>query len=350
MTREPVKIGLAGCGALTESYYAPSLVQIQKSAGAQVVSIFDPSPQRLALIGETFPSAKRFSKFEDFLTAGHQLVIVASPAKFHAEQSISLLKSGCFVLCEKPMAATVAEAESMLKAPGAGDRLTIGLFRRFFPALRTVQEYIADESLGKAVRFEFTEGGVFNWPAQSASFFQKATAGGGVFLDLGVHMLDLALWWHGEPTGVVYEDDAMGGLEINARAKLTFASGVTGTVQLSRDWDLPNEYRIEFERGTLVWRVGDANGLELITRGRKSSLRGTVWSQGKAALNYSEAFVAQLLNCIAAVGGREPIVVPGSEGIRSLRLIEQCYSRRKLMNQPWLSQAEMERAQALAAA
>ena len=64
--------------------------------------------------------------------------------------------------------------------------------------------------------------------------------------------------------------------------------------------------------------------------------------------NYAESFVAQLLNCIEATSGDVKLVVPGEEGIRSLRLIEKCYQGRKLLPMPWLTEVETARARELA--
>ena len=352
-TSKQIAIGIVGCGALTELYYAPSLREIERAGLARVASIFDPSPERLAAIGALLPGAKQFADFGEFLKSAPAMAILASPAKFHAPQSIALLEKGAFVLCEKPMAATVDEAEKMMAAAGANQRLAVGLFRRFFPATQLIREYMERGILGKPLRFEFTEGGAFNWPAQSASFFEKKTAHGGVLLDLGVHLLDLALWWFGEPASFEYEDDAMGGLEINSVLRLDYASGLKGVVQLSRDWDLPNRYVIHCEKGWIAWKVGEANQIEIGAQGMTTALKAQVhetkrFAAGKLAPSYAESFVLQLLNCLHAMEGRACLAVPGAEGIRSLRLIEACYGKRQLLRMPWMTKTEMTRAAALA--
>src|SRR5439155_530709 len=199
-------------------------------------------------------------------------------------------------------ASNTAEAEQMLAAATRAKRkLAVGLFRRFFPACNLIREYIAAETLGKVIDFEFSEGWMFNWPAQSASFFQKKTAQGGVFLDLGAHLLDLMLWWFGDPTSLEYFDDAMGGLEINSVARFEFANGSRGRVQLSRDWELPNKYVIRCEKGWLAhvnWlyendRDHRCRGLHrnAIGRGLLSQRRGAD-STGRSPLQESGAIVA----------------------------------------------------------
>lgn len=344
-----VALGIVGCGAITEMYYTPSVRELERAGYATVTAIFDPSAERVAKIGAQLDGAKQFTDFSEFVKSRPQLAIVASPAKFHAEQTIKLLEGGASVLCEKPIASNVAEAEQMLAtAMRAKKKLAVGLFRRFFPACNLIREYIRAETLGKAIGFEFSEGGVFDWPAQSASLFQRKTAQGGVFLDVGVHLLDLMLWWFGNPTNFEYFDDAMGGLEINSVARFEFANGLRGKVQLSRDWQLPNKYVIDCEKGWLAWKVGEANRVEIGAKGSSHTILGETLEDRSSAANYTESFVSQLANCIEAVRDDEKLIVPGEEGIRSLRLIEKCYQSRKLLPMPWLTEVELAHARELA--
>jgi predicted dehydrogenase len=136
----------------------------------------------------------------------------------------------------------------------------------------------------------------------------------------------------------------MGGLEANARVALQFGS-IAGRVQLSRDWATAQRYEFEFERGTAGWTVNDANGLSLTLDGAPFTLQGTLRRpDGAAAATNAQSFIAQLQDVAAAVRHRTPVLVDGREGARALRLIEACYARRQLMDQPWFSPAELSSA------
>lgn len=131
------------------------------------------------------------------------------------------------VLCVKPLACTLNEANQMVAAAQTADRLlAVGLFRRFFPALQTIKALVAGGALGTPTSFHFAEGGAFNWPAASASFFQKQHSQGGVLLDLGVHLLDLSCWWFGAilPTAIYL-------LNRSACSAPTISSGSRGDVE-----------------------------------------------------------------------------------------------------------------------
>lgn len=327
---------LLGCGALAEQYSAPAI----QAVGLDIVGLVDPSDERTSVLARIFQTAKKSSSITQLTDLASNFCLITSPSRFHAIQSIDSMEAGMHVLCEKPMANTVAEAEQMIAtSERTGKVLAIGLFRRFFPSTRAIKEIVQNNSLGKPIRYEFAEGGLFNWPAASPTFFSREHSGGGVLHDLGVHVLDLVAHWFGDPTSVAYEDDAAGGLETNALVHLNHGD-FTGEVRLSRDWTTSNRYFIEFEKGWVGWRVGEANRIEMGFNGSSQSFNIQVcgsaenWgnpSPGDAGLTYHQAFTEQLAHFVRAIRGEEPLLVPGSEGIRSLRIIEECYKNRRAM-------------------
>src|SRR4051794_23558928 len=101
-----IPVILVGCGAISR-FYAPALVALAAPAALRVVGLVDPSQENLARVAETFPAARKFRDIEEAEIDSSHLVIVASPPRFHARQSIHALVRGAAVLCEKPMAASL---------------------------------------------------------------------------------------------------------------------------------------------------------------------------------------------------------------------------------------------------
>jgi predicted dehydrogenase len=351
----PCRIALFGCGAVSELYYSPVLRHLESEGMAVLSAVLEPDSGRATTFCAPFPQATVY-RDESFLKKVRlDLVIVASPVSFHEAHAVSALEAGIAVLCEKPIAGNTGAAERMIAAALKNRQtLAIGLLRRFYANVQFTRQIIQNKTLGAVKSFSIQEGGPFNWPARSDSFFRKKTAGGGVLLDIGVHVLDLVVHWFGEPETIIYADDAMGGLEANCKMELSYPLGCKGTVQLSRDWQTSNLYVIEFERGTLKLRAGEAEQVELQLGGSSIVLKGSVTEHslssatGHWATSFQEAFMAQVKDLIFAVktGGRP--AVPAEEGIRSLRLIEECYQKRKIMEMPWLSVEEQKASQLLA--
>jgi len=345
----PVPVVVAGCGAITKFFYASALGWLETQGIVRVAALCDPNEATRATIHSRFPGALSLARFEDAPLAPGTVVVVATPPKLHAAQTILALQRGCGVLCEKPMAATLADAEAMAaEAARTGRPLAIGLYRRFFRATQAIKNLCASQTLGPIVSFEVEEGGPFRWEAASDSFFRREITPGGVLYDTGVHTLDLLLWWFGEPTTFDYRDDAAGGLEANSHLQLNYA-GFSGTVRISRDWATKNIFRINFAKGSVSWFVGKAGQLSLRVEGNDTILNseilpaaddGLALHNGRGAEDSPQAFIHQLINIATAVRDGTPLHIPANEGIRSLRLIEACYKNRQPLEQPWFNPAE----------
>lgn len=347
-----IEFAIVGCGALAELYYAPALKGLAGAVDLRVAVIVDPSSDRRAMLRKAFPKARAIASLADLAPGEVGAAVVASPQRFHADQTITLLSAGMHVLCEKPMASTVQEANAMVAAATENRRLlSVGLFRRFFPTSNMIRELVTGGTLGKPISFEWKEGGPFNWPAASPSFFQKSASPGGVFADIGTHVLDLLLWWFGEPESFDYEDDAIGGIEANARLRLRFGNGVTGLLRLSRDTAIPNGTRIRFERGSVWFQGASAESVVVQLDGCSHVLRsglhkapafaaGVGTGFGQPARTYSQSFMEQILNLCRAIRGEESLIVPGAAAARGMDLIERCYAARRRMLMPWLTSEE----------
>jgi predicted dehydrogenase len=351
---------LIGCGAVSQQFYLPTLRALSAAGELAVQALVDPSASARAPLATAFPEAVQADALAAVDSPESSLAIIATPPRFHAKQTIEAVSRGWHVLCEKPMASSSREAEEMIEAARVANRLlAIGLYKRFFPSSAYLKTLFDARQLGALRSFSIAEGGPFKWPAASPSFFNKAQTPGGVLLDIGVHVLDLLIWWLGEPASFRYADDAMGGLETNSRIDLGYANGARGALHLSRDWATAQQYRFVFERGVVAWKVNDANGITVQLADAPGALRAQLVEtvDGKlsdrplsALATNPQSFIAQLQNVLAAIRGQAPLLIPGPEGIRSLRFIERCYAERTLLDQPWFTPAENARAAQLSSA
>ena len=342
--KKPVMVAISGCGAVAQLYYAPALQALEKAGWLQVGALHDPVPAMRKVMKQFFPSALEAEQYPD-LHEDVDLVILASPPWNHAEQAIELLRAGKSVLCEKPLTTTVAQAQAMIEAAAASSGvLAAGMLRRFFPATQMIREMLAANAIGDITSFDIQEGDVFRWPVASAAYFDKRKGGGGVLRDIGAHALDLMVWWLGEPVDTSYEDDAMGGIEVNCRLRCRFASGFSGQVRLSRDCTLANRYTVHGSHGWLSWQVNETNRLRAGFGASEHTLNAALEHASGPAADFEHCFIRQICNVIAAMRRAEPLRVSAVEVLPSLRLIEHCYAHRQAMPMPWLSRIEALRA------
>ena len=122
-------------------------------------------------------------------------VSVALPNKLHAPMTIKAIGRGLHVLCEKPMARTVREAERMLQAAKKARRnLMINFSYRFSDISYALKDEVERGAVGDIYFGRTVWHRRHGFPGFGGWFCDKDMAGGGPLLDLGVHRLDLALW------------------------------------------------------------------------------------------------------------------------------------------------------------
>ncbi|MBB3177165.1 Gfo/Idh/MocA family protein [Variovorax sp. Sphag1AA] len=349
----PLKVLIIGCGAVVEEYQGPAAREAERQGWLEVVGLVDRSEERLARCQSLFPSAKCYTDLDRAREA--DIALIATPARSHADLAISLLGRGYNLLVEKPICATAAEARTMRsEADRLGRMLAVGHFRRFFPAIETIRTMITSGVFGQVRRVVADEGGTFRWPAASAGFFTRQEGGGGVTLDIGIHMLEILVSWLGMPEVVDYADDAMGGVEINSAAKLRWPGGTEADIRLSWDVELANRYRVEFEKATVTWRTGQATDLVIeidgvaipqLATGRQQY--GSTAEYSTPAHGYLGAFTAQWKDVVDAVRENRKPRVSGGTAMAALSLVETMYARKRLMDMPYFDPEESARAQQL---
>ena len=341
-----LEIAISGCGAVTEFYYAPVLGRLAKKGLARVVACSDPDAGRRRRMGRSFPHALLCGEFEDLFRARPRLVILASPPRHHAPQAVAALSQGSHVLCEKPLALSVAEARDMVSAAARAERrLVAGMVRRRLPAARLMRDVIASGELGEPTGFEIFEGGPFEWRVHSPAYFDPRAGGVGVLADIGSHVFDLLSWWLGDPSEVVSADDAMGGIEANAHVSLR-CGNATGRVRLSRDWHRPNHATVRGTKGFARWSFEETDRIDLEIDGLPSVRRAPAGDPR----TFLECFEGQLRGALAAARGEPADVVDATEVVTSIAAIETARRHGALLPMPWLSAEELAAARRMRSA
>lgn len=194
-----VRVGVVGLGMGRNH-----ITGFKSHPHADVVAICDTDEQRLRELGDQHGIPGRYTSFEEMLHREHlDIVSVTTPNVFHMPQTVAALKAGCHVLCEKPMAMNAHEARIMLStARAVGKRLMINFSYRFTEQSWALKQQVDAGVLGDIYFARTVWHRRRGMPGFGGWFGQKAMAGGGPLIDLGVHRLDLALWLMGYPKPV----------------------------------------------------------------------------------------------------------------------------------------------------
>jgi predicted dehydrogenase len=171
---------------------------IANTGVAEVAAVADNVPEMIAAARETAPAAEVVAGLDELLEMGLDGIVIATPSALHAEQSVRALESGAAVFCQKPLGRTAAEARRVVDAARATDRLlSVDFSYRFTEGMRGIRERIRAGELGKVFAVDLVFHNAYG--PDKPWFYDPALSGGGCVMDLGVHLVDLALWTLGWP-------------------------------------------------------------------------------------------------------------------------------------------------------
>jgi len=329
-TRPDRKLGYAivGLGSYGLDVIIPQFANCAHSRLAAVVS-GDPIKARRVAAAHGLPDSAIYS-YETFDSIRDNpdvdIVYVCLPNALHAAYTIRAAKAGKHVLCEKPMAVSVAECEAMIAACKAANRKLMIGYRCHFEAYNLEAMRLARTGAAGKIRYVRSEHGfVQGNPAKWR--LKRALSGGGSLMDMGIYSLQAARYMIGE------EPIAVTARESTDRRDPRFTE-----VEDMLDWTL------EFPSGALagcqsmysanqnrILLMGDARRIELEPATRydgnqmwvgKDGRERAILPPGGPGKTQFAGQLDHLANCVSS--GREPIV-SGEEGLRDMRIVEAIY-------------------------
>ena len=326
---KPPTVAIIGCGAIARSLHLPALARYW--GVLERVVLVDPDKQTLHQLAGQYGITRVATDYRDVMREVDGAV-VAAPHNLHHSITLTCVRNGVHVLCEKPLANSRAEVQDIIdEAARVGVSVSVNNIRRLFPSFNKVGQLIREGAIGEPRYLEFYEGEEFDWPSASGSFFGTRSGGKGVLLDKGAHVVDLVCWWlGGKPTLIAYEDDTLGGSE--AVAKLSFLYGsCRGDVHLSWLSRLRNSFRIRGEAGSIEGTIFDWRSITLMSEtGGRVKIRTN--SEFRTFSDLGKAVVSNFLDVITK--GAQPSVSP-EDVADSIALIEECYAKRSRCQMPW---------------
>lgn len=360
----PIRVGVVGLGFAGET----AIRGFQKIPGVEVVALAGLEADRLASLGETYHIPHLYASYEDLVAhEGLDAISVGVPNVLHAPVAIAALERGLHVLCEKPLAGTLADAEQMVQAAQRAQRILQVVFNHRERADVQFLKHSVDEGefgeIYYAKAFWMRRAGI---PGVGSWFVSKQLAGGGPLIDLGVHVLDLALYLMGEPSALTvsastYQELGSKGVGFDrhahkhgsehvyevedlASAFLRLSNGVT--LLLEASWATHSS--AEDDYGIILY--GTRGGAELRVRNYTTENTLTIFTErGGIPIDahpqtrggeFHAAVTRQFIEQIRRGAWSE---VDGSEGLRRARIIDACYTSAAQKQEIALEQEEVSR-------
>ena len=189
-----MRLGFLGVGWIGRN----RLEAVARSGVAEIAAIADPSRDDAASARSLAPGARLHQRYEDMLRDDLDGVVIATPSAMHAGQAVAALERGLAVFCQKPLGRTAAETRRVVDAARAADRLLgVDLSYRAMEGVRRMGDFCRSGRLGHLYAadlvFHNAYGPDKDW------FYDRRRSGGGCVMDLGIHLVDLVLWFFGYP-------------------------------------------------------------------------------------------------------------------------------------------------------
>lgn len=336
---DKLKVAVLGVGGIAGAH----MPGWKASEDAEIVAGCDLNAETLKKWGAEHKIDKLYEDVSKvFSDSEIDIVDICTPNMYHAPLSIAALEAGKHVLCEKPLAPNPEEVIKMIEARNrSGKMLMTAQSVRFTGNALSFKEEVESGALGNVYHarcWALRRAGVPNRPG----FIQKKHSGGGPCIDIGVHMLDLALWFMGNPQPV-----SVSGVAVSPLAKREGAFS---------EWDrsmIPSEYDVEdfaagfvrFVNGATlvlemswmlhhgdaengVWMYGEEGGGHWPSCVFYSSNNATKQYYNKKLQLYSEGLGSHAEECIAfakAIVNGNPSPVPAEESFQVTQILDGIY-------------------------
>jgi predicted dehydrogenase len=191
IARRP-RVGFVGLGWIGRKRLDAVATEIE------VAALADADPDRLYEASAAYSDAAASNDFEQMLSEDLDAVVIATPNGLHAPQAIACLEQDIAVFCQKPVATTLRDVEAIVSSARRRDRaLGVDFCYRHVAGMHELRRRLLDGAIGEIVGIDLTFHNAYG-PNQSWCR-NRALAGGGCLMDLGVHLIDLALWLQGMP-------------------------------------------------------------------------------------------------------------------------------------------------------
>lgn len=345
MRKKLVKVGVIGAGFIAQQSHIPYYLANPYS---KIVGVADPAPARLEEVKKRFRVEDVYLDYADLLEKGIDAVSICAPTRHHSKIAVDAANKGLDVLCEKPIALTLDEADTMISACTKNNvKLMIGFNYRFIRNHQEAKKMIRKGRIGKPffVHGQFASQGPYEHPERTKdSFYFDPEGGGGVLFDSGSHLFDLLRWFMGEVETVRACRSSYNNMDVDdvAVVSLEFENGCVGTITCMwtqiESWSaMRNEGFIKVigDEGKIVSSLFGPSLKYFNSRSKICRIKGEVelFPRGLDPKNPFEALQKswrdEVNAFVDAVRLDKEVPISGVDGKKALGLLLQAYQNRR---------------------
>jgi predicted dehydrogenase len=320
---DEVRVGIIGSGNMGATHAA----SYSRDGRARVTATTDVNGASAQALAESC-GAQAYADVETMLAESKlDAISICTPPAFHCQQAVAALKAGVHVLCEKPFAPTVGEAQRMVDASRSSGALLMPAFcHRFHPPVVALKRLVTSGRLGRVTMFRNRFSGEFRG-VEKTWFVRRELSGGGVLVDTCSHSVDLFRFLVGEvASAAALTSRHLEGIDTEDTGAILLKSedGAIGTLEAS--WLTPvgtaiieiygteGKAVLDYSTGTLSWRVrADAD-----------------WTT-ETPESDTDRFTAEVQHFLDAVLGKSKLALTCEDGLRSVEILTRAYAVEKTL-------------------
>jgi len=342
------RIAIIGCGGICRWAHMPAYKAMKDLV--EIVAVCDIKPEKAASIAKELGVEKTYADYKEMLAAEKlDAVDLCVPNYLHSIMAVYALEHGLHVFSEKPDAVSVEEVLKMkAAAEKSGKLLMVMRNNRYRPTAVFAKQYIEDGKMGEIYAARCGWQRRRGIPGKGGWFTTKAQSGGGPLIDLGVHMIDLAIWLMGNPvpvavTGCTYSKfatlsditDSMHSMfgEVNkngvfdvedlAMGFIRFDNGACMQIEFSWASNVGKERNFVELRGTKAGcEIASDNGLHIFTEEYGKTVNYDPLVNDEKGVPQHEANLRHFVDVLQK--GVKPDFVP-QQGVNMIKILEAIY-------------------------
>jgi len=320
---DKTRISVIGLGSVAQLVHLPNLVKIKN---AEITAVVEVNKNRLHSVADKYDVKKRFTDYKDLLNnIDADAVIIATPTHLHKQMAIDCLNAGKDVLVEKPLARNSSEGIEVIECAKKNNRkLMVGMNLRYRPDSMLIRSLIDAGEIGKP--FYIKCGWIRKQSSSEKWFTKREEAGGGVILDLGVNLVDLALWLADYPKAISISTKNYFHNSRNLEdTSLSFIRCENLTISLEASWSMAEEKDIFYTNVYGTKGSIGANPFKLIKvmADDHMDLGSTFVDSPTEA--FKKSYLNELKSFIGAIRGLNPVFSSGEEALQLLQIAEAMY-------------------------
>lgn len=320
----PTKIAVIGLGGISQVNHLPIL---KKMSNVDVVAVCDINKNRLTTVAQKFGIKNIFTDYTEMLEkVDIDAILIATPTSSHKEIALKCIEAEKHLLIEKPISRSYSETEEIVNAATKHKvKIMVGMNMRYRPDIMLLKSIINAGDLGSP--FYVKLGWLRKQSSEGKWFTKKEDAGGGVILDLGIVLLDMALWLLDFPKikSVSTKNYSINTKSVEDSSISFIRCHPDSIISMETSWSLGSEkdsfyLDIHGSKGN-----ASLNPLRIIRFNGDQQIDLTPFKSENALTLFKKSYSNELKHFIGAVRGLNPIHSTAHDALSRMKIIENMY-------------------------